>query len=544
MFVKNVMKIEEIIENQNEEIQALKAELTTSQKRCEQYMQAYDQLQHQLKELLRNRFGKKSERFIDPENPQTCLFGGNNRFSIEDMAGEKILENEIQIPAHSRKKKNTIEKNFPCRIEIIPLGEQDRICSCGACKKVISYETKKSLHHHPAIFEILEQRREIAVCPNGCDGSMITAPAPLHILPKVKATEEFLSFLVVSKLDDRQPLYHLEKQLRERHGIDCARQNMARWVIDLMSPMQPLYNLYKDQVIEYDVSACDATTLQVLDEPGRKAETKSYMYCMRGGAPGKEVVLYEYNDREHKKFIADWFAGFAGYLHVDGDNFFEDMPELPGIILVNCNAHGRRKFEPIALGAKGKGLAKEAMRRYKELYKIERKAKDNNFSASERYELRQKESKPLMDSFKKWLDEILPTVLPQSPLGKAIKYGLNRWPGLMRFLEDGRLEIDNNLTEQKIKPVVIARKNFLFAASVAGAKALCMHFSFIQTAKLYGHDPYHYYVIALKRLPHCKTVEDYEKLLPWNMNPDGSYKNHISKYVTNHSKISPSLTTI
>ena len=121
------------------------------------------------------------------------------------------------------------------------------------------------------------------------------------------------------------------------------------------------------------------------------------------------------------------------------------------------------------------------------------------------------------------LDSILGLILREKH-----RYGQNRWPGLMRFLDDGRLEIDNNLTEQKIKPVVIARKNFLFADSVAGAKALCMHFSFIQTAKLHKHDPYHYYCILFKRLPHCKTLEDYERLLPWNINPDGSSKNDSS----------------
>jgi transposase len=122
-----------------------------------------------------------------------------------------------------------------------------------------------------------------------------------------------------------------------------------------------------------------------------------------------------------------------------------------------------------------------------------------------------------MEKFKAWLDAVWPTVLPQSSLGKAIQYCFNLWPGLIRFLEDGRLEIDNNLTEQQIKPFVIARKNFLFAASVDGAKALCMHFSLIRTAKAQGLDPYHYYVEILKKIPHCKTVEDYEKLLPWNM---------------------------
>ncbi|EKD73659.1 MAG: transposase IS66 [uncultured bacterium] len=512
------MNVAEIIENQGREIQALKAELNTYQKRCEQYTQAYDQLQHQLKELLRNRFGKKSERFIDPENPQSSLFGGDDKFSVENAAGESITKSEIQIPAHSRKKKNKSEKNLPRRIEIIPLGKEEKMCPCGACKEVISYETKESLHHQPAIFEIVEQRREIAVCPKGCDGSMITAPAPLHILPKIKATEDFLSFLVVSKMDDRQPLYHLEKQLSERHGIDCSRQTMARWVIDLMIPLQPVYNLMKEYVIDYDVASCDATTLQVLNEPGRSSETKSYVYCIRGGSPDKSVILYDYNDKLHKQFVKNWFEEFKGYLHVDGDNFFELVGEI--VNLVNCNAHARRKFEPVAQGTKGRGLAKEAMRFYKELYKIEREAKNSNLTSAQRYELRQKKSKPLMEKFKAWLDEMYPTVLPKSPLGLAMSYCINRWPGLTRFLDDGRLEIDNNLTEQAIKPLVIARKNFLFCYSVNGAKALCMHFGFIRTAKLHGHDPYHYYVKLLKGIPHCKSVEDYEKLLPWNLKPD------------------------
>ena len=509
------------------EVVSLKADNITYQKRCEQYALAYDQLQHHLKELLRNRFGKKSERFIDPEDPQLSLLEDNARLFAEAEAKGNAINDEVQVASHTRKKKKS-EKELPRRIEIIPATEEQRRCPCGCQKKVIRYETKEILNYQPAVFEIIEQRREVVACEKGCDGAIMTAPAPLQVLPKISVSESFLSFLVVSKLDDRQPLYHLEKQLNERYGVNCSRQAMAGWMIDLTGPMQPLYNLFKDQVIEYDVASADATTLQVLNEPNRKAETKSYMYCMRGGAPGKEVVLYEYNDKEHKKFVADWFAGFQGYLHVDGDNFFEDMPNMPGVILVNCNAHARRKFGPIAQSAKGKGVAKEALHRYKELYKIERKAKEAQMSAQDRHTFRQKESKPLLESFKKWLDEIFPTVLPQSPLGKAIQYGLNRWSGLIRFLDDGRLDIDNNLTEQKIKPIVIARKNFLFAASVAGAKGLCMHFSFIQTAKLHGHDSYHYYVIVLKRLPHCNTVEDYEKLLPWNMNPDGSNKNDTS----------------
>jgi transposase len=160
------------------------------------------------------------------------------------------------------------------------------------------------------------------------------------------------------------------------------------------------------------------------------------------------------------------------------------------------------------------------LRFYKALYKVEREAKERQLTPEQRYALRQEKSKPLLMEFKDWLDKLYPTTLPQSPLGKAMHYCLNLWSGLMRFLEDGRLEIDNNLTEQQIKPFVMARKNFLFAASVEGARALCMHFSLIQTAKLHGLDPYHYYVQLLKSLPHCNTVEDYEALVPWRIKLD------------------------
>jgi transposase len=504
------------------ENQVLKAELDLFKKRCEQYSQAYDLLKEQIREMQRHRFGKRSERYIDPEQPQLDLFQNNAvLFSNAEAAGEQLPENTSQVASHTRKKKKTNSKDLPRRIEIIPLSEEDKRCSCGACKTVIRYETKESIHYQPCVLEIIEQRREVAACPKGCDASILTAPAPLHILPKIKATAEFLAFLVVSKLDDRQPLYHLERQLSERYGIDCSRQTMARWLIDLMAPLRPMYNLLKDRVIDYDVASCDATTLQVLNEPGRPAEKKSYVYCIRGGPPKESVILYDYNDVEHKQFVYDWFVGFKGYLHVDGDNFF-DLVGSANASIVNCNAHARRKFEPIARANKGKGVAKEALRFFKELYKIEREAKNDQLTPQLRYQLRQKKSKPLMDKFKTWLDEIYPTLLPKSSLGNAVNYCIKYWSGLVRFLEDGRLEIDNNLTEQEIKPLVIARKNFLFCSSVDGAEALCMHFGFIRTAKLHGLDPYHYYVMLLKNIPYCNTADDYEKLLPWNISLDYS----------------------
>lgn len=266
------MNTAEILQAKDNKIHFLESKLIDQQneldnykKRCDQYMQAYDSLQHQVKELLRNRFGKKSERFIDPEHPQMSLFDSNEKFVSAEAAGDLITEEEITVASHKRKKKTKGNKELPRRIEIIPLSDADKICSCGACKKIINHEVKEMIDYQPAVFEIVEQRREVGVCPKGCDGSIITAASPLHILPKTKATEAFLSFLVVSKLEDRQPLYHLEKQLSARFGVDCSRQAMANWVIGMMEPLQPIFNLMKDEVIDYDIASADATTLQVLN---------------------------------------------------------------------------------------------------------------------------------------------------------------------------------------------------------------------------------------------------------------------------------------
>lgn len=157
------------------------------------------------------------------------------------------------------------------------------------------------------------------------------------------------------------------------------------------------------------------------------------------------------------------------------------------------------------------------MRIYRQLYKIERDAKKQNLLPSQRYQLRQSKEKPILDDFKQWLLKVQPTLLPKSPLGKAVSYVIDHRDGLSLYLEDGRLEIDNNLTEQEIKMFVIIRKNFLFSTSVAGAEALCAHFSLLRSAIADGLEPYRYIKAVLDALPFCQTVENYEALLPWNI---------------------------
>ena len=265
---------------------------------------------------------------------------------------------------------------------------------------------------------------------------MQTAKAPKRFLPKTGVTESFIANIIVSKFDDRQPLYHQERRLKSRFGSQLSRQNMARWIISSAAQLMPLVNLMTDSLISYDIVSMDATT-KVLDEPDRDPSTKSYMYCFRGGGEHDQVILYDYNDTDHQTFVANWFEGFSGVIHSDADSFFNKLYAQENVHSALCHAHARGKFEAIAKTSKKAVLAHHAMQVYRKLYAVEKKATSEKLNPDEIKQLRQTHAKPLLETFKAWLEN---------------------WDGLTRYLDNGRLSIDNNHTEREIKPFVIARK--------------------------------------------------------------------------------------
>ena len=323
--------------------------------------------------------------------------------------------------------------------------------------------------------------------------------------------------MLLVKLSTGNRIYHLEKYWLERFGVKISRQTLAKWVIASSKKLMPLVNLIKEEITSYHLSTIDATSIQVLKEEGRKATTTSSMYCIRGGPPDKRGVLYEYNYKKHKSYVEEVYDEFKGVIQSDAQDIFVNLDKKDGINMSYCNAHARRKFEPIAKASSAKGIAYTSMMYFKKLYKIEAKAKKEKLSVKKRLKLRQEESKPIADEFHTFLKQSKEMVLPQSPLGNAIQYSLKYWEGLTRFLNDGELEIDNNDTEREIKVLVMARKNFLFAYSVEGAEALGIYFTLIQSARAHGIEPERYLTTIFKEIPLCKSIEDYEKLLPWNI---------------------------
>ena len=498
-----------------------------------------ERLQYTVDQLLKNRFGSKSERFEDGDDPQMPLFselidesnGSDDKSPLPDQSKSSSNDTNYGKGNTSGKKKNKKRILFPedLRHEVkeIDVAEDLKTCACGNLMPIIGYTSNEVISYNPEEFYITEERLLKRAC--NCKKCIRIAKAPERILPKVLIANDLLAQIVIAKCLDRQPLYHLEQRWASRHEMRIPRDNMTRWTNQLATKLQPIYNLIQEEFSEYDIGSLDATWLQVLKEDGREPQTKSKAWCFIGGNPETPVVLFEYCADEHVGFLTEKLQEFKGYLHGDADNAYTSFHNL-GISMVYCNAHNRRHYVPIAESTKSEGIAKHVIIEYQKLYQIEEKIR--NFTPDHKKEIRQKEAKPIFNALHNYLVKRYDKIPPKSILGEAVHYTLKFWKGLIKYLDDGRLFIDNNHTERIIRKLVMARNNFLFADTVKGAKALCLHFSLIQTAIANKLEPYKYYEYLLDKLPYCKTVEDYEYLLPWNLNKDVLKKHYTMKKVS------------
>jgi len=264
--------------------------------------------------------------------------------------------------------------------------------------------------------------------------------------------------------------------------------------------------------------------MQVLKEPGRSNTTKSYMWLYRGGVPEKPALVYQYAPTRSGKVAETFIGDFAGYVQSDAFAGYDRLEGKPGIRLMGCWAHARRKFYAVIQAKKKirskrknpKSLADEALDFIRQLYRIEKQARAQELSFDQIGRLRQENSRPLLDRFKQWLDEKSPLVPPKSLLGKAIAYSLDNWQRLIVYVEDGRLKPDNNAAENAIRPFVVGRKNWLFAGHPRGADASAVFFSLIETAKANGLEPFAYLKYVFEQIPITEEY-DYPSLLPTNI---------------------------
>lgn len=458
------------------------------------------------------KFSNKSEK-----NPhQISLFDEAELTPNSDML--LAQEEKMQIASYVRKKSSG-RKPLPPELPRIPriydLLESEKICACGCALAYIKDEKSEQLEIIPAKIYVIEHIRKKYACRN-CEETIKTAPMPTPPIPRSIAASGLLSHVLVSKFQDHLPLFRQEHILR-RIGVDIPRATLSLWVIKCADLLLPLVKLLHDRLLTYDVAYADETTIQVLKEPNKNVESKKYMWFFAGGPPEQFVYYYHYHPSRSHDVALDFLEDFKGFLHCDGFSAYDTLAaKNNNITLVGCLYHARRKFVEVAKILKGKdGVATSVIQFISQLAKIEEDIKA--FPIHEKYRIRQIHAKTLLEKLYSYLYACQPNIPPKSLLGQAVSYTLNQFPKIKNYLLDGRLEISNNRSERAIKPFVIGRKGWLFADSVAGAHAAARIYSIIETCKHHHVEPYDYLRYVLQSIHKCQTIEDFEKLLPYNI---------------------------
>jgi transposase len=471
------------------------------------------------------QFGASSEK----SNSEQLILQLFNEAESETDSG--VPEPTVETITYKRKKtqgqRQEKLKDLPVEVIDYTLPEHEQTCSCcGGTLHNMSTEVREELKIIPPQVKVIRHVRHTYACRH-CERKaiktpIITAPAPKAVFPKSLASPSAMAYIMCQKYLDAQPLYRQEQQFK-RLGIALSRQTMANWLLYGANHwLQGIYGRMKAKLVQQDLLHADETTLQVLKEPGRSATSTSYLWLYRTGTQSPPIVLYDYQTTRASKHPVRFLANFKGYLHVDG---YAGYHALKNVTLVGCWAHARRKFSEAlkALPDSAKDsavLAKEGLAYCNQLFKIEQNLKKSNASDEERYQTRLKQSQPIVEAFSAWLKKQAPRVLPKSALGWAIHYCRAQWDKLVVFIQDGRLELDNNRAERSIKPFVMGRKNWLFSNTPKGAVASSTIYSLIETAKENGLVPFQYLTYLFERLPNLEVQNDeaLDELLPWSSN--------------------------
>jgi transposase len=469
-------------------------------------------------------FGRSTEKTpVEERNPeQAWLF--NEAEALAQAAERAPLS--VTIPAYERGRggRKKLSAALP-RVDVIhDLAEDQKVCAAdGTALERIGEEISEQLDFKPAQVRVIRNIRPKYACPC-CKIGVTIAPVPAQLLPKSLATASLLAHITTAKFVDGTPLYRQEPQFA-RIGVPLGRATMAGWMIKLGGVhVVPIVNLLHELMLSDPLIHCDETRLQVLKSD--KAPTADHwMWVRASGPPGRRIILFDYDASRAGSVPKRLLEGYQGILLTDGYEPYEAVACALNLVHAGCFAHVRRKFDEARKAQTqhaADSQAKIALEFIRELYLVEKALgdKDQPISAEHRVRVRSQLSAPIMTKFHAWLEALAPQVLPQSLLGKAVRYTLGQWSKLTTFLEHGEVPLDNNRCENAIRPFVVGRKGWLFSDTVKGAVASANLYSIVETAKANGVEPHAYLSLLFARLPHAKTVEDFEALLPWSVKAD------------------------
>jgi transposase len=475
-------------------------------------------LREKLRLALYRKFGRSSEK-LDPSQLEF--------FAEQEEKSEDSEEPEtIAVAGHTKKKpgRKPLSDNLPRQEIIHDISQEEKTCACGSELSKIDETVSERLQIIPEQIYVEKHIRPKYACRN-CEGSgdeekpvFRQAPAAPSLLPGSIMTPGLLAFILVNKYCDHLPFYRQEVRFK-RIGAQISRQNMSNWMIKAYEVLKTLEDLFHKKIKEGPVIQMDETTLQVMKEPNRENNQKSYMWLARGGPVETPLVIYRYHETRHSRHAQEFLEGYSGYLQTDGYRAYETALKDNGSIThVGCLAHARRKFNEAALGSKKKsGSANIALRMIREIYRVESMLREQDLSHDDFLAMRRAHVMPLLDNFKSWLDDKALKIRPVSHMGKAVAYTLGQWDKIIRYLDSPYLTPDNNGAERAVKPFVVGRKNWLFSGSPVGADASCFFFSLIETAKQNDLEPYWYLKWVFERAARMGDDIKPEELLPWNM---------------------------
>jgi transposase len=490
-----------------------------------------DLLKERLNKFMRKIFAAKSE--VSSQNQKDMFFNEAEVLGAQAQPAEQECEEGkdegIDVPAHKRAKRGRkpLDPALPRTVVRHELPESERVCPHdGSTLKEIGIETSEQMDIIPQQVRVIRHERVKYACPC-CDGSLRLASKPAQIIPKGLFSEGLLAWVISSKYCDGLPIYRQAALLGRFGGSDLSRNTMAASVVRVGQAVQPIINLLRDHLLEAPLTYGDETQIQVLKEPGKSAQSKSYMWAQmtQGSGPagtGPPIRLFAYSPSRSTAAAQILYAGMRSksVLMTDGYAVYDQIAQAHQLVHLACWAHCRRDFND-ALQALPKNartadqLAAQFIALIGQLYAVEAKARERELDANGLLEQRQLHSVPVLQKIEALLLANIHVVLPGSLLGKALHYMSSQWSKLKLYVTSGAYPIDNNACENSIRPFVIGRRAWLFADTVGGANASANLYSLMQTCAVNGVDGYKYLRALLVALPAAQTADDYEALLPW-----------------------------
>ena len=520
-------ELKDMINDLRKMIKTLQATVDAANKREATLTQERDNLKEEVDLLRKKLFGSSSEkRTLD-------IPGQLNFFNEAELEQDPVLaqmeEQDASLPENPTKKRKPRAtdaerfKGIPVEKKYLDLSESEKTCPvCGTALKQIGEEfVRRELVFIPAKLKVCEyysrsyecpqcSRHGIPVIKKGKDGRP-------HMLYGM-ASAGTVAWVMYQKFCNALPYFRQEKDWKQ-YGASITRATMANWVIQNSEAFfSPMYEYFHRKLLEQEFAMADETPLQVLHEPGRRAQTKSYMWLFRSGEDGSPpIILYKYSGTRAGDNAVDFLQGFKGYLMCDGYSGYNKVPDAKR---TSCWAHIRRYLTDAI--PKGKALdytqpSVQGVMYINQLFHLEDviKAKYTSFDAIKKARL--EKEKPVVEGFLSWLDHQAP--VRGTRMDKAVTYIQNRRSHLMTYLEDGRCSFSNNLSENAIRPFTVGRKNWLFCDTPNGAQASAVMYSMVEMAKANGVNVYHYLTYLLEKMPTDKTGdEELELLAPWNEN--------------------------